>query len=70
MKNQDKEIICLHCYEKCNTSEHRCLWELFDNLIEEIAELKEHNCGNSGWNFQQYMKNMKEEIMLAKKLNK
>lgn len=56
-------ITCLHCHKTNVLSEHRCIYELTDLLAQEIAQIKEDNCGNAGLNWNDKYEDTKSAII-------
>ncbi len=66
-KGQVPNIVCLHCHEEGDGKfgeTHRCLWEVLDHFANALIEVMEHNCGNSGLNWQDYYNHLKKEHSL------
>lgn len=63
---KNAKVVCLHCHEENINEEHRCLWEVFDYIVEGVAEIKEWQCKNSGLNWKDYYEYLKREIIKFK----
>lgn len=58
------EIIkCPHCRKENVPNDHACIYQLLDCIAQEVMELKEGRCGNSGKNWYDFYEYLKGVII-------
>lgn len=62
-ERKDAKVVCLHCCEENIKDSHKCIYELLDFIVMDMAEIMENQCGNSGFNFKRGYEYLKNEII-------